>query len=382
MKRLLILGCTGSIGTTTLDALRANPGLCEVAGLSCNSNFSVLPALAKEFGCDCVASPAATDAFRFQAQKAGLRVFTDVGELIRGSGADLVLNGISGAAGLTATYTALNQGIDVALANKESMVMAGEILNNLAAQRGCRIIPVDSEHSAIYELVKAFGFESIDKLIITASGGPFRNLSRSELKGITVERACGHPTWKMGRKISIDSATMANKGLEIIEAGRLFNVTSQRIQAVIHPQSCVHSMVSLKNGQTYAQMSQPTMTFPILNAIFDGFGMEADRQFSPALFDVLSEVTLEFRRIDTERFPLVRCAYDCLNNGSWYPIVFNAADEIAVQAFVDGRIGFEEIDTSVVRILERASFTGTPETVEDVLMYDSLARELSRSVIC
>lgn len=367
MKKLVILGCTGSIGGTAVSLLREYPGLVKVVGMSAFSNTSLLLSLAEEFKCGLYASPA-------------IKGHDDILSMIRESGADLVLNGISGAAGLAATFTALECGCDVALANKESMVMAGDILNALAKRNGCRIIPVDSEHSAIYELEKAFGKESIDKLIITASGGPFRGKTREELEHVTAEQAAAHPNWKMGIKISIDCATMANKALEVIEAGRLFGVPAARIKTVLHPQSRVHSMVSLKNGQTYAQMSLPSMRFPILNAIFDDLGLEIEKPLEMPLFDLGEDVHLDFLPMDFDRFPLVGCGFRCLEQGGAMPIVFNAANEVAVDAFRNGLIRFTQIEDVVLRTVETASLPA-PAGIGEVYESDMAARELASGFI-
>ncbi|MFA7190417.1 MAG: 1-deoxy-D-xylulose-5-phosphate reductoisomerase [Sphaerochaetaceae bacterium] len=381
MKTLIVLGCTGSIGTTALSLLSGLQDRIRVVGLSAGMRYEQMLLDAKQFGCKMIETPVCDPDFEYKCSIEGIKLFHSSEDLIQSCDADLVLNGISGARGLEASIAALSSGKDLALANKESMVMAGPLLNQLAHSLGRRIIPVDSEHSAIYELAKAFGSDSIDKLIITASGGPFRNIPRSKLSSVTVEQAANHPTWKMGRKISIDCATLANKALEVIEAGMLFGIGAERILTVIHPQSEVHSMVSLRNGQTYAQISSPTMRFPILNAIFDDFGFEFDKPLSKPLFECAGEVHLDFYPMDFERFPLVKCGFECLGKGGFWPIVFNAANEVAVDAFCRGLIGFDRIDHLVMDALCACSFTGKLASFDDVFECDRKARELASGLI-
>lgn len=381
MRRLIVLGCTGSIGQTAMGLLREDPRGIHIAGLSANTRRSAMLALAREFGCEAVATPLADSAFEESCRQAGARLFAGSAQMVEASDATLVLNGIGGAAGLEASIAALSSGKDLALANKESMVMAGPLLKRLARSKGRRIIPVDSEHSAIHELVKAHGADSVDKLVITASGGPFRLLPRERLAAVTPEQASNHPTWRMGAKISIDSATLANKALEVVEAGLLFDIPASRILTVVHPQSQVHSLVSLRNGQTYAQISEPTMRFPILNAICEGFGMTIERPLNTPLFDLGREVHLDFYPMDFARFPLVRAGFLCLERGGDWPVVLNASNEVAVDAFRQGRIKFDQIEAVVLGTLDAWGGGAPPESFADVWEADRRARALALSLL-
>lgn len=381
MKKIIVLGCTGSIGTTALSMLQSMKESIHVEGLSSNLRYGKMLSIAREFSCSCIETPVIDPAFEAQCRSLGIDLYHSAEEMVSSCEADLVLNGISGAKGLEASIIALSSGKDLALANKESMVMAGPLLKALARKHGRRIIPVDSEHSAIYELVKAFGADSIRKLIITASGGPFRCASRESLFAVTPLQAAHHPTWNMGPKISIDCATLANKALEVIEAGMLFDVASESIVTVIHPQSSVHSLVTLKNGQTYGQISQPSMKFPILNAILDSFGMKIDTPLCTPLLELGEELHLDFYPMDFKRFPMVKYGYECLSRGSFWPILFNASNEVAVDAFRRGRIRFNQIEEIVGRTLEECRFTGSPSSFEDVWNYDGLSRKLALKMI-
>ena len=253
MKKVLVLGCTGSIGSNTLNICRAFPQKFSVCGITCNSKKEELEKLSKEFNCKC--SLTSEDGI------AGIE------KLIEESEPDIVVNGIAGSAGLLPSKIVLDAGIDLALANKETVVMAWPLIKSLADTRNAKIIPVDSEHSAIFSLVNQIGNENISQLVITASGGPFRTLKKEELTKVTVQDALKHPTWSMGTKITIDSASLANKGLEVIEANRLFDFPVEKVQVVVHPQSLVHSLVRTNDGMLYAQISDPDMKHPIYSAL-------------------------------------------------------------------------------------------------------------------
>jgi 1-deoxy-D-xylulose-5-phosphate reductoisomerase len=296
--------------------------------------------------------------------------------MIRETEADIVLNGIAGAAGLAPTFQALHSGKDVALANKESIVMAGEVLFKTAARSGRTVFPVDSEHSALYHLIKAHGRRAVDSLIITASGGPFRELSKERFESITVEMAVAHPTWKMGAKISIDSATLANKGLEVLEASYLFGFSTDAIEVVIHPQSVIHSMVRMVDGAIYAQLSPPDMSLPIMAALSHG-EIPLASIVRPLDF---SNLTLSFTKPDFEKFPLLALAFFCAQAKGSYPIAYNAANEIAVQAFLLGSIGFVDIAKIVDQTLQ-SPWNSTCHTMEDILTVDAQARSVASTIL-
>lgn len=349
MRTLLILGATGSIGTTALNAVRQNKLDVRITGLVAHSSSDRLRALAEEFSCP----------FALNTDSSSLRSF------IRANRADIALNAIAGAAGLKASLFCLQEGMDLALANKESVVMGGQVLFDEAKKNNARIIPVDSEHSAIYHLLK--GRPDAESLVITASGGPF--LGRRDLENVSPEEAANHPTWKMGRKISIDSSTLANKGLEVIEAGFLFNMPADRIEVTIHRQSVVHSMVRMKDGSVYAQLSPPDMTLPIVSAVND------DRQ---VLYDVVrplsfSGLTLTFQDWDRTEFPLLALAYKALEKKKSYPVAFNAADEVAVAAFCDRKIRYTDIARIVSAVMEE-DWSAEITSYEDIIVQDRLAR--------
>ena len=328
-KRIIVLGCTGSIGQSTLELAREFPDLFEVVGLQANSNEAKLLELGKEFTCTqlCLTGK------NIGAEVLNSRIIyygkNSVRNMIKYTEADIVVNGISGAAGLLPSVAALESGKDLALANKETMVLAGKIINKIAKENNVKIIPVDSEHSAIFSLIEKCGIDNIDNITITASGGAFKNLSKEELENVTVEDALNHPTWNMGPKITIDSASLANKGLEVIEAYQLFGISAENINVVIHPQSLVHSFVQTKDGALYAQISKPDMKHPILNALTYPEIIENSLE----KIDFSKAFQMEFLPPRYDDFPMLKLAYTALNNGKSYPIVYNAVNEIAVGAF-------------------------------------------------
>lgn len=353
MRSVIILGATGSIGTSALSAIREGKIDARVRGLVARNSIEKLEALSTEFDCP----------YLINDSEEHLRDF------LGKTDADIVLNGIAGASGLFASVAALEAGFDLALANKESIVMGGSFLLSLAKRVGRRIIPVDSEHSAIYHLMQ--GRDDVSSLVITASGGPF--LTREDLDSVTVEEAIAHPTWKMGRKISVDSATLANKGLEVIEAGFLFGFEAKDIEVVIHRQSVVHSMIRTRSGAIYAQLSPPDMTLPILSAISDG-KEELQNSVRPLSF---GDLTLTFSSWDRAKFPLLSLAYNVLEKMQGFPIAFNAADEVAVHAFLEGRIRFTDIAKITESVLTH-DFSSTARSYEEIMAMDERARALAR----
>jgi 1-deoxy-D-xylulose-5-phosphate reductoisomerase len=347
MKKVVILGSTGSIGTQALEIVAASEEL-QVVGLAAGSSWEQLLEQARQHGVPTVALADADAAGRARPAWDGRVLVGEEGirELIAGSGADLVLNGMVGAAGLGPTVVALGEGIDVALANKESLVIGGELTTALAEATGARLLPVDSEHSALFQLIGSARPGTVERLVLTASGGPFRG--RNDLSGVSVEDALAHPTWRMGGRITIDSATLMNKGFEAIEAHHLFGVPYERIAVLVHPQSIVHSLIDLNDGATLAHLGYPDMRVPISYALH--FPERADVDVPP--LDLATVGELSFEPPDLETFACLRLALEAGRAGGTAPCVLNAADEVAVAAFLDGRIEFTAIAAAIERVLE------------------------------
>jgi 1-deoxy-D-xylulose-5-phosphate reductoisomerase len=379
VRRLVILGSTGSIGTQALDVVERSPEL-EVVGLAAHSSFERLIAQAEAHGVGRVALADEKTAAR--AGKAWTRGEVLAGneglvELITGSGCDLVLNALVGSAGLGPSVATLGEGIDLALANKESLVVGGELVMALAEATGAQVIPVDSEHSALFQLVNAEHRPgTIDRLILTASGGPFRGRSASDLQDVTREEALKHPTWEMGGKITIDSATLMNKGLEVIEAMHLFGVPLDAIDVVVHPQSIVHALVQLNDGASLAHLGYPDMRVPISYALH--YPERADVPVRP--LDLAELGRLTFEPPDEEAFPCLRLAREAASAGGTAPCVMNAANEVAVQAFLDGEIAF----TAIPEVIERALDAHEPRPIHHFnVLYgaDAEAREAAQELV-
>jgi 1-deoxy-D-xylulose-5-phosphate reductoisomerase len=368
MKKLVILGSTGSIGTQALEIV-ASSGELEVAGLAAGSSWERVLAQAEEHGVRTVAFFDEEAARQARGAWSGQVLAGEEGirELIASSGADMVLNGIVGAAGLGPTIVALGEGIDVALANKESLVIGGELTMALAEATGARLLPVDSEHSALFQLIGAEQPGTVDRLVLTASGGPFRG--RTELDGVSVDQALAHPTWSMGGRITVDSATLMNKGFEAIEAHHLFGVPFERIAVVVHSQSIVHSLIDLNDGATLAHLGYPDMRVPISYALH--YPERADVEV-PRL-DLAAVGSLSFEQPDLETFACLRLALEAGKAGGTAPCVLNAADEVAVAAFLEGKIGFTAIPAAVERVLE-AMPAMAPTHFEDLFAVDAEAR--------
>ena len=362
-KKIIILGATGSIGKSAVDIVRNNPDLFEIAGLSAYSSRDELESIAKEFG-----MPPAI----LVGEKGVDALLAMIGEV----DADIVINGISGASGLLPSKAVLESGKDLALANKETIVMAGPLIRSLSEQYGKRILPVDSEHSAVFNLIEAYGKESVAEIILTASGGPFRTFDAARLSTVTASDALKHPTWSMGSKITIDSASLANKGLEVIEACRLFDMSPDRVKVVVHPQSLVHSLVRTRDGVLYAQISKPDMRHPIFSALtWPEYRESKLEEFS---FDVAC--TMQFEPPRYADFPLLGLAYRAAMLSGSYTIAFNAANEVAVAAFLDGKIGFTGLAEVTARVFE-SDWSNPPRSFEDVLDADKRARESARAII-
>ena len=349
-RRLAILGSTGSIGIQALDVVVRAPDELEVVALSAASAWEQLVEQATRHGVDriALADPnAAARAAEAWTDGEVLAGTDGIVELVTGCGCDMVLNAVVGSAGLVPTVAALGEGIDLALANKESLVVGGELVNQLAQATGAQIIPVDSEHSALFQLIAAERPGTVDRLILTASGGPFRGLRREQFEDVTVEQALAHPTWAMGGKITIDSATLMNKGLELIEAHHLFGTPYEQIDVVVHPQSIVHSLIQLCDGATLAHLGYPDMRVPISYALH--YPERVDVPVKP--LDLVSLGSITFEPADEETFSCLRLAREAARAGGTAPCTLNAANEVAVRAFLAGGLRFVEIATVIEETL-------------------------------
>jgi 1-deoxy-D-xylulose-5-phosphate reductoisomerase len=354
MKNLVILGSTGSIGQQTIEVVKRYPDIFRVVGLSTRVNTALLMEQAKEVKPLTVAVTDIQAALRMRLEISQMATHLYGGpegliNLCRLPEADTIVNALVGSVGLKPTLTTLEEGKNLLLSNKESLVAGGEIVTRLAREKGITIIPIDSEHSAIFQCLRGEQSSQINRIIITGSGGPFRGRKRKDLKNVTVEEALAHPRWKMGKKITIDSATLMNKGLEVIEAHFLFGVNYDLIKVVIHPQSIVHSLVELKDGSVLAQLGPTDMRLPIQYAL-----TYPERVPSPVVPINLVELhQLDFEQPDLKTFPCLKYSYEAGKAGKTYPAVLNAANEEAVEAFLAGRIGFLNISEIVYKILER-----------------------------
>ena len=385
---ITVLGSTGSIGKSTLDVLLRHPGRFHVIALSGNSNFSLLARQCHQHHARyaVISNPAHTMALQAALDQLGCNAKVLAGhealsEVVRLDETDVVMAAIVGAAGLEPTLHAVEAGKRLLLANKESMVIAGELFRQAAIRHGTTIIPVDSEHNALFQVLpERFdnGLESVgvERLILTASGGPFLHKKRDSLKTITPDEACNHPNWDMGRKISVDSATLINKGLEVIEARWLFNARPDQIEVVIHPQSIVHSMVAYRDGSVLAQLGVPDMRTPIAHALSWPDRIEAGVE----RLNLTKMSSLEFYPPDPKSFPGLGLAFQVLEAGGNAPVIFNAANEVAVDAFLQHRIGFLQIPSLVSEALDTCQ-TGNIASLDDVLEYDILARDVSNKIV-
>lgn len=373
LKRLLILGSTGSIGRQTLDLVTEHPDRLRVVGLAAATDHATLVAQARKYSVsDCCltsesaaaqAASALPDA-TIHSGPAGLD------RLIADTSADLVVAAISGGAGLRPLAACLRRGLDVALANKEPLVMAGGVVTALADRHGARLLPVDSELSAIFQCLQGQPHGAIERILLTASGGPFAKLSRAELAHVTPAQALNHPTWKMGRKVTIDSATLANKGFEIFETKWLFNVDFRQIEVVVHHQSIIHSLVEFHDSSILAQVGLPDMRTPIQYALFYP---ERVKNTLPRL-NLAEVANLTFAPPDTGNFPCLGLARQAAESGGGYPAVLNGADERAVELFLESRLGFLQIPDLIERALN-AYPGGTVKDLEDALAADAWARD-------
>lgn len=376
-KRVLILGSTGSIGTATLEVIANDPAAFEVCGLACRNNVGLLNEQTARFG------PRAVCVFDEKQRSAvtapGVRVHAGIEgmkEMIR-SDVDIVVNALPGSIGLEPTIEALHCGRVLALANKESLVMAGRIIRRILSGKTSRLIPVDSEHSALYQLLKSVEDKEVRSLVITASGGPFRRHTRKALERVELSEAMNHPTWSMGQKITLDSATLMNKGLEIMEARWLFDVEPERIKTLVHPESIVHGMVELSDNSLLAYMASPDMKIPIAYALNDERRLTLP--FSP--LDLSGHMKLTFHPPDLRRFPSIRLAYEALAEGDSACIAYNVSNEMAAQAFIDGRIRFTDIPRIVAETLAEVSGGRVIDTLEGVLAAAAWTRDITMTKI-
>ncbi|MYM87459.1 1-deoxy-D-xylulose-5-phosphate reductoisomerase [Rugamonas sp. FT82W] len=392
MQRITILGATGSIGVSTLDVLARHPERYGVYALSAHSRVEELAAQCIQFRPARAVVGTAAGASQLSAllRAAGVHTEVEYGEAALCSIAsapevDSVMAAIVGAAGLAPTLAAARAGKKVLLANKEALVMSGQLFIDAAQQAGAVLLPIDSEHNAIFQCMPQFGGRmpavrdeaaGIAKILLTASGGPFLTRDVATLDAVTPEQACKHPNWSMGRKISVDSATMMNKGLEVIEAHWLFGAPAERIEVVIHPQSVIHSMVSYMDGSVLAQLGNPDMRTPIAHAL-----AYPERIASGvAQLDLTQIATLQFERPDFKRFPCLALAFDALKAGGTAPALLNAANEIAVQAFLDLKIGFRQIDRVIAHVMEALPH-GDADSIAAVMAQDAAARAAADTYI-
>ena len=388
MRRLSILGSTGSIGKQTLEVARKAPADFTVEALSCDSDIDTLFGQIEEFRpkvCSVVNEEKAIElGARLKAAGIDTEVLTGKEGNITIStldSIDTVVGAIVGFAGLEPVYHAILSGKDIALANKETLVAGGDIIMPLIREKGVAMLPIDSEHSAIWQCLKGEKREDLDRILITASGGPFRGMKREELENVTLENALHHPTWNMGGKITIDSATMMNKGLEIIEAHHLYGISCSKIDVVVHPQSIIHSMIRLKDGSVLAQMGKPSMVLPIEVALYyPDRGPSIVTEFDPFAQGMNN---LTFEPCDTEVFRLVKLAYETGDKGGLYPTVMNAANESAVRSYLKGKIKFLDIERTVFETVEKMDpkIKDSSLTIETIEQADRDARIYADEII-
>jgi 1-deoxy-D-xylulose-5-phosphate reductoisomerase len=374
VKKLSILGSTGSVGTQTIDILAEHPGDYEIAVLVGGRNVSLLAAQAIAYRpqMTVVAEESLLPELRAALAGTGLECAAGRAAVIEAAGipADWTMSAITGVVGLEPTLAAVRNGGTIAFANKEALVSAGEVMLRAVKDAGATLLPVDSEHNAIMQAMADGNAKAVDKIILTASGGPFRNLKLEEMRGVTPESALRHPVWSMGAKISIDSATMMNKGLEVIEAARLFGLTSDKIEVLIHPQSVIHGMVCYADGSVLAQLGSPDMRIPIAHAL----AWPARLQTSAPRLDLAAVACLDFAQPDPARFPALRLAREALVAGAGAPAVLNAANEVAVAAYLARQIGFLDIAAIVEAVLQQLGAPATPDLAA-VLAVDQAARD-------
>ncbi|GAB3454374.1 1-deoxy-D-xylulose-5-phosphate reductoisomerase [Massilia terrae] len=386
MQRITILGATGSIGASTLDVLARHPGKYQVYALTAHSRVDELAAQCRAFRPARAVVGTAEAAQRLSQLLADLPVSVEYGEqalcdVASSDATDTVMAAIVGGAGLAPTIAAARAGKKVLLANKEALVMSGQLFMDAVKEHKATLLPIDSEHNAIFQsLPESYGRKPLDsgvaRILLTASGGPFLQRAVETLEDVTPEEACKHPNWVMGRKISVDSATMMNKGLEVIEAHWLFGAPAEMIEVVIHPQSVIHSMVSYVDGSVVAQLGNPDMRTPIAHALAFPERIES----GVGQLDLTRMASLQFHRPDFQRFPCLALAFEALRDGGTAPALLNAANEVAVQAFLDRRIGFRDIDRVIGRVMDTLPH-GAATSIEAVMEQDGRARQAAGEIV-
>ena len=380
-RRIAILGSTGSIGMSTLKIIEAYPERFSVVSMAGGSNVEVAVEQCRKWEPKLISMATEEGASELRERLQGSRVETKVCfgatgivEVATHPDANFVVSAIVGVAGLEATYEAVRAGKWVGLANKECLVAAGELITAEARRQGKPLLPIDSEHNAVHQCMRGGRLDEVTTVWLTASGGPFLNTPKSEFSRISVQQALNHPTWKMGKRITIDSATLMNKGFEVIEACRLFNLPPERVKVIVHPQSTIHSLVEFRDGSILAQLSVTDMRLPILYAL-----TYPERLESELKFDLTSLRKLDFCAPDMEKFPCLKLAYEAVEAGGAKTIALNAADEISVAAFLDGVVGFEGIPNTIKRVLDETT-TKHPESIKEVLQIDAEARAFAAEV--
>ena len=380
-RRIAILGSTGSIGVSTLKIVEADPERFSVTSLAAGNNVEVAFEQCLRWNPKLVSMATEERASelqrRLQASSLSIPVYsgaTGTVQVATHPDANFVVSAIVGVAGLEATYEAVRAGKWVGLANKECLVAAGELITAEARRQGKPLLPIDSEHNAVHQCMRCGTVDEVSAIWLTASGGPFLNTPKSEFGSITIQQALNHPTWKMGKRITIDSATLMNKGFEVIEACRLFNLLPERVKVIVHPQSTIHSLVEFRDGSILAQLSVTDMRLPILYAL-----TYPERLESELKFDLMSLKKLDFCAPDLDKFPCLRLAYEAAEAGGGRTIALNAADEVAVAAFLDGVIGFEGIPKTIKRVLDETT-PAHPESIKQVLQIDAEARAFAAEV--
>jgi len=381
MENIAILGSTGSIGRSSLDVLDKLSHRFRVVGLAAGRNIQLLEKQVEKFKPKIVSLEREEEAEKFRKKFKDWSIhitFSQKGaeEVASFKENDIVISAITGIEGLRPTLAAVGRGKKVALANKESLVVAGPILQNLIEKSGAQVIPVDSEHSGVFQCLAKEKVEDVKRVILTASGGPFFRRSSQEMEKVTLEDALNHPRWKMGKKVTIDSATLMNKGLELIEAHWLFNIEPQKLEVLIHPQSIVHSLIELNDGSVLAQLSPTDMRVPIQYALTYP---ERENSLLPSL-DLKKIGSLEFFAPDDEKFPLLKLARLALDEGASFPIVLNAANEVAVEAFLQKKLSFLEISEIVSKTVESHQKREV-QSLEDIFLIDREARQIARNLI-
>lgn len=369
MKHIGILGASGSVGMQGLDIIRQNIDEFKLVSFSVGKSVAYAQKIIDEFNPEicCIQNESDFSQLHLEGKQTEV-VFGDEG-LLKVAGYeknDILLNSILGSVGLKPTIHAIDQGIDIALANKETLVVAGEIVMQRAKEKGVNILPVDSEHSAIFQCLNGESHKNIEKLIITASGGSFRDKTREQLKDVTLEDALNHPNWSMGKKITIDSATMMNKGLEVIEAKWLFDLPIDKIETILHKQSIIHSMVEFNDTSVIAQLGTPDMRMPILYA----FSYPDRKPRNAERLNLAQVGTLDFKEMDLERYKCLALAYRAIEVGGTLPVVMNAVNEVAVQLFIDGKISFLDIETIIEREMNAHIVTENPD-LDTILAVDA-----------